>query len=52
MCAPAVLACGYLFPCTQQGCLMEFGAEETLVLLPGRFAALCGKQELTVRPTE
>ncbi|KAM7178186.1 transcription factor SOX-5 isoform 5-T5 [Macrochelys suwanniensis] len=31
---------------------MEFGAEETLVLLPGRFAALCGKQELTVRPTE
>ncbi|XP_071898518.1 transcription factor SOX-5 isoform X14 [Anas platyrhynchos] len=31
---------------------MEFGAEETLVALPGRFAALCGKQELTVRPTE
>ncbi|XP_064510521.1 transcription factor SOX-5 isoform X9 [Pseudopipra pipra] len=31
---------------------MEFGAEETLGLLPGRFAALCGKQELTVRPTE
>nr|XP_025948459.1 transcription factor SOX-5 isoform X7 [Dromaius novaehollandiae] len=31
---------------------MEFGAEESLVLLPGRFAALCGKQELTVRPTE
>ncbi|XP_035167474.1 transcription factor SOX-5 isoform X5 [Oxyura jamaicensis] len=31
---------------------MEFGAEETLVVLPGRFAALCGKQELTVRPTE
>ncbi|XP_048682842.1 transcription factor SOX-5 isoform X6 [Caretta caretta] len=31
---------------------MEFGAEETLVLLPGPFAALCGKQELTVRPTE
>ncbi|KAM9581308.1 transcription factor SOX-5 isoform 14-T16 [Guaruba guarouba] len=31
---------------------MELGAEETLGLLPGRFAALCGKQELTVRPTE
>nr|XP_047902727.1 transcription factor SOX-5 isoform X5 [Anser cygnoides] len=31
---------------------MEFGAEETLVALPGRFTALCGKQELTVRPTE
>uniref|UniRef100_A0A803VFC9 SRY-box transcription factor 5 n=1 Tax=Ficedula albicollis TaxID=59894 RepID=A0A803VFC9_FICAL len=50
MCAPAVLACGYLFPCIQQGCLMEFGAEETLGLLPGRFAELCGKQSL--RPTE
>ncbi|XP_058276231.1 transcription factor SOX-5 isoform X6 [Hirundo rustica] len=36
----------------EKGCLMEFGAEETLGLLPGRFAALCGKQELTVRPTE
>lgn len=35
-----------------RGRLMEFGAEETLVALPGRFTALCGKQELTVRPTE